>query len=555
MSVEDADILQDIIEKADSWPVWSADRAGGVTTGTYAQAGMYGQSLRDIAFWVALRESDRKAIKSLAGWPQDRDLHLDPLAERVGEAFSDLLYSEDPEFFSPSKNDQEKLKEAIEANYLPEQLRRWSDQSVTEGEIWWRGYVDLDQSEWPILDAHSRLDVIPLFYGRKIPAVAFISEILSQNIHFEKEIIIKIWRHIEIQTEGHVRNLLYEGTLGTLGAKRPIGDDPLGETEGLPEEWDHGCEMMFAGRVPNRIGRDYRLGVSQLQGVKDLIMDLNESRAIMAENARNTAKARMVVSADQLDEFGQFDAGKDIVVKETLDESLDDKKQGVFTVLEYTFQAKELLIHINELVNTILTRCGLAEQFVQGGKGGEGQAFTGTALRTRLIPTQLAASGKGKFWDREVPKMLKSIALMADLPQESGGCGKTFKDTKGKFIQKRGNVLPQDENEETTRTVMGVQGEVISMYTAVRELHPSWSDEEVKAEVARIKKDHEVELPTHDPNEPAGGNKGVADAKPVAGTKTSDLRDAAGSRQATRKGTKGESPGKRPPVNASGGPK
>src|SRR5438105_9275472 len=278
MGVADADILQEIIEKASSWPVWSADRIGGVSTGTYAQGGQYGQSLRDIALWVALRESDRKALYTLVKWPRDRELRLDPLPERIGEAYSDLLYSEDPEFFAPNKADQKKLEEAAASNFLPEQLRRWVDQCTTEGEVWWRVYVDKDQSEWPIVDAHSRLDVVPLFYGRKIPAIAFISDILSQQIHFEKQVQIKIWRLIEIQTEGYVRNLLYEGSVGTLGMPRPLGSDPFKETEGLPEEWDHGLEMMLAGRIPNKLGRDWRLGMSQLQGVKDLIMDLNESR-------------------------------------------------------------------------------------------------------------------------------------------------------------------------------------------------------------------------------------------------------------------------------------
>jgi hypothetical protein len=557
MGIEDADTLQEMIEKADSWPVWSADRAGGVTTGTYAQAGMYGQSLRDIAFWVALRESDRKAIRSLMGWPEDRPLRIDPLPERVGEAFSDLLYSEDPEFTAPNDGDQKKLDEAVEANYLPEQLRRWSDQSVTEGEVWWRTYVDLDQSEWPIIEAHSRLDVIPLFYGRRIKAIGFISDILSQEIHFEKQLIIKIWRQIEIQTEGYVRNLLYEGTVGALGGLRPLGSDPLGETAGLPEEWDHGLEMMLAGRVPNKLGRDFRLGISQLQGVKDLIMDLNESRTIMAENARNTAKARMVVSADQLDEMGQFDAGKDVVIKPPVDDSLEEGQQkGTFAVLEYTFQAQQLLAHINDLTTTILTRCGLAEQFVQGGRGGEGQAFTGTALRTRLIPTTLAAAGKGKFWDKEVPKMLKALACVANLPTEEGGCGQSFGDPEGKFVQKRGNVLPQDENEETQRHVMAVQGEVESIDNAVREMHPEWTEEEVEDEVKQIKKDHEVAAVVHDPNQPPGGPEGVADAPPKPGTQTADLRDAAGTRQpGTKSGTKGQSPGKTPAVNTSGGSK
>jgi hypothetical protein len=553
MSKEDADILQEILERSDSWPVWSADGVGGMTTSTFAQAGNYGESLRDIATWVALRESDKKALKRMLNWDTDRQYRIDPLPERIGEAFSDLLFSEDPVFTAPKADDQKKLDEMVSENYLPEQLRRWCDQAVTEGEIWWRVYVDRDQSEWPILEAHSRLDVIPLFYGRKIKAIAFVSDILSQQVKLENSVEMQVWRHLEIQSVGYVRNLLFKGSVNELGKLEPLGSDPYHETEGIPEEWDHGIDTMFAGRVVNRLGRDWRLGISQLKGVKDLIFDLNESRTIMAENARNTAKAKMIVSADQLDENGQYDPGKDVIIAESVNEALDDKKE-THVVLEYTFQAKELMVHIDELVQTILARCGLAEQFVQTTKGGGGQAYTGTALRTRLIPTTLASSGKGKFWDRAVPEMLGAMAQAANLPIEAGGCGQSFAEADGKFKQKRGNILPEDENEATQRVVMGVQGEVTSIHTGVRELHPEWTDDEVDEEVERIEEDHAVPLPVHDPNEPPGANKGVADAQPRPGTQTADLRDAVGTRQpGTKSGTKGQSPGKQPPVVTAGG--
>lgn len=562
MSREDADTIQNIIEQASSWPVWAASRIGGVSTGTYAQAGQYGTSLRDIALWVALRESDRGAIRELIGWRRDREYRVDPVAERVAEAYADLLYSEEPEFFAPNAEDQEKLDESVDSNFLTEQLRRWVDLSVTEGEVWWRVFVDLDMSSSPIVEAHSRLDVIPLFFGRKLKGAGFVSNILTQTVQFEKQLTVVVWRHIEIQTEGYVRHLLYKGTVGTLGRQEEIGSDPFKETEGLPNEWDHGKECMFAGRIPNKLGRDYRLGVSQLNGSKDLILDLNEARSIMAENARNTAKARMIVSADMIDEFGEFDAGKDVYIKETLDETID-AKQSVSTVLEYKFQAEELMVHIHDLEATIFARCGLAEQFVQTTKGGGGQAYTGTALRTRLIPTTLAASGKAKFWDRGVPEMLKAMALAASIPKEQGGCGQTWTEPDGVFTQKRGTILPSDPNEETQRHVMAVQGEIESIEQAVRESHPEWEDAEIMKEVEKIKEEHagvihysgKLEGGGGDPNEPPGG-QATADTPPVAGTQSASLRDTTKPRQpGTRRGVDGQSPGKQSPVVTAGGAK
>src|SRR5436853_2200639 len=101
MGVEEADQLEAIITNARSWPIWGANAVGmvpGQDVNVYARAGMYGESLRDIATWVALREADRDKIKHLISWPNDREYRFDPLPQRICGAYSDLLYGEDPDF-------------------------------------------------------------------------------------------------------------------------------------------------------------------------------------------------------------------------------------------------------------------------------------------------------------------------------------------------------------------------------------------------------------------------------------------------------------------------
>jgi hypothetical protein len=347
-----------------------------------------------------------------------------------------------------------------------------------------------------------------------------------------------------------VRHSLYEGTNSGLGNKVPLNNRP--ETEPLPEEWDHGLDIMLAGRIPNKLGRDYRLGVSEYQGVRDLLLDLNEAHSIMAENARNTAKARMVVPASAIDEDGHFDAGKDVVVAESLDESLEGKdKTGPYAVLEYNFQATPLLTYMDNLINTILSRVGLAEQFVQGTKSSsQGQAFTGTALRTRLIPTTLAAAGKARYWDDGAPKMVLAMQLASSLPVEKGGTGQTWAKPDEEPSMKRSSVLPEDQNEETQRHVMGVQGEIESIQHAVEQLHPDWSKDDVKEEVDRIREDRQgpalgdggKDLP---PNPEGGPGSAVPGPGEIGGSEQPGVTPP----------VDGQTPGKTPPTVKAGGPK
>lgn len=549
VGIVEADALQNIIENAKAWPVWGSDLAGGLpafSPNVYARAGMYDQSLRDIATWVALRESDRQALRRIIQWPNDREYRVDPLPSRIAGAYSDLLFGEDPDFTAASASDQDNMDEMVEANDLPSELRRWCEYSISEGEVWWRCWVDKDMSDWPIVDISSRLDAIPMYLGRRIAAVAFVEDLFTQAVTLEDQPMLEIWRHIEIQTDGLVRHLLYKGDTSSLGNPVPLAERP--ETAGLPEQWDHGLDVMLSGRIPNKLGRDFRLGVSEYQGVKDLLFDLNEAHSIMAENARNTAKARMVVPASAIDEDGNFDAGKDVVVAESLDESLEGRdKTGPYAVLEYQFQATPLLTYMDNLINTVLTRVGLAEQFVQGSKGGsQGQAFTGTALRTRLIPTTLAAAGKARFYDDGVPKMLLAMQQVSNLPVERGGTGQSWSKPTEKPEMKRSSVLPEDQNEETQRHVMAVQGEVESIETAVDAMHDDWSDEDKKAEVERIKKDREVAAPSPgDPNLPNKVPGGPNSKVPTPGDLTPEQPGAA-------RGPDGQSPAGSPEVKAGG---
>ena len=490
MSREDANFVEDLITKQQTLTskheMWVQDQ---------------------VRIWTALRESDNDTLKSHKHWPAAREYINDPLPERIADAFADFLFGEDPRFLTQTDedaprtdeadeeeaeteprseeegiaDDQDRLEELVNANNLPSELREAVKTLSSEGEVWWRIYKDTLQSDYPVIEWHSRAHVRPVFRGRKLVAAAFVSDLHVETLNDQTT----TWKYVEIQTDGYVRNLLFKGSNGQLGNSIPLKERP--ETADLPDEWAHGLGML-AGRIVNRLGRDKRYGVSDYKGVKELLFSLNEATTIGHENARLTLKKRIAVPRESLDVDGKFDAGEDVLVS---DGGLDDDMgsnagSGKFTVLEYSFDAQALISYKNDVSNTILTRVGLARQFTDPNAPGDGQAASGTALRVRLIPTTLAAKGKARSVDDELPTVVMLAQQLDALPTEHGGFGRQWQQAAEPPVIERGDPIPVDRTEETARHSQAVTSELESRFTAIQELHPDWDTDKVNDELARI---------------------------------------------------------------------
>jgi hypothetical protein len=418
----------------------------------------------------------------------------------------------DPEENSQEvETDQDRLDMLVDVNELPAELHQAEMICSSEGEVWWRIYVDPGQSDYPILEWHSRAQVRPLFRGRKLIAAAF-----SEEIHRERiEDQWTVYRYVEIQAEGYTRNLLYKGTMTALGASIPLETMP--QTQWLQEEWTHNLGML-CGRVYNKLGRDRRVGRSDYHNIVPLLFSLNEATTVGHENMRLTAKKRVAVPREAISQDGTFDAGEDVIV---MDEPLDDTLgqqtgNGRFAVLEYSFDAGALIEHKLDQIATILSRVGIVVDMAgMGGRsGGLGEAaLSGTALRMRLIPTTLAANGKARPWDATLPNVVVRLQQVDALPVEQGGCGHDWQQPNEPPSIERGQPLPSDETEETNRHVSAVGGEIESRLSAIRDIHKDWTEEQVQEELDQIQRESHMFAPAGKPPpgvavSPFGGNPG-----------------------------------------------
>lgn len=428
-----------------------------------------------IEVFSAIRESDAAKLKP-TWWDTEYENNtgyvIDPLGERIPGVWADMLFGEEPEFEPGIKGDKQQLEDLVDNNDLPEALPWAEELRSSEGEVWNRLVVTPElesvQIEW-----HSRLNVIPLFIGRKIVAGAIFS-VLETDKDTKKSIV-----YIEYHTEGTVINRLYEHMEG--GGLKPLDMSTRLETENLRPEWNHGLPMLL-DRIPNKLGRDWRCGTSDLKGVAGLLLALNEATNIGQENARLTAKQRAVIPERYLDLKGRLPKGAEILVATGVDQD-PDKIKNDFALIEWEFDADAIIKYKADLCDIILTRARVAPQLV--GRHTE-TAQTGPALRARLVDTILAANRKGKGWDDKLPERLVLAARLESLSVRQGGLGKPWTNPDKEPVFKRRNPLPEDEESRSRRVVTEVNAKVKAKKTAISELNPTWGPDRIDDEMSLL---------------------------------------------------------------------
>jgi len=455
----------------------------------------------------AFYESDERIIKTIANWhdrsrtlfvgDSPRQYIIDPLAARIAEGYADFLFGDDIEVdvngpdgidvseltASDSTQDDVWLANIVEENQLDSELWAAEARCVSEGEVWWHLFVDRDASDVPVLEWISRMNVVPLYRGKRLVAAA-----LVQHIGTEGDGNTERWyRLAQVHSDGHVINALFMGGRDKLGTQVPLTAQEITAT--YMEEWNHGLPML-AGRVKNGFTASGNLGFSEYDRIEGLLLELNEARTIGAENARLTAKKRLFANASMMstDETGlpSFPTGDDVIITDPGGGVLGGgSDKPPVTAVEYSFDAAPLIAHTQEVERTILSRVGLVPQFIGTDVTG-GSSDSGTAIRLRFMPTVNAAKGKAREWDTNLPKILQLAMLVDQLPEINGGFGRPYLYAGFAPSVERGSVLPEDEGEEIRNLALSVSSEIMSRESAVRCLHDDWTDQQVEDEVARI---------------------------------------------------------------------
>lgn len=450
----------------------------------------------ELDLWIAMRESDDEAIRRIIGWNKDRNYFVDNLPEKISIAFADFLWGEEatiePAGEKKDNPSKDLLDSIIDENMLSDELHHAEQIKSSEGEVWWRIYRDDAQSPHPIIDWHSRTEVVPMYRGRRLLAVAFVDVIEETHADGEHQ-NYECWRRLEVYGPDVVINALYRSSTHTeLGTRMELTDHV--DTMGMLEEWRHGRGML-AGRIVNRRGKDHTLGRSDYHGIKHFLLELNKTHTVDAENFALAGKKRAVMPRKYAKKDGTMDEGEEIFYTETADEMEED---NTFRILQYEYNPNAAQTKLDQLEGRALTRVGLSRQFVDP-NATEGLAASGTALRVRLMPTALAARGKARAWDASLPEILMKAQQVDALPENLNGFGRQWSDPNEPPSIERGSILPEDEQEKLDYHIAAVGADLESIQTAIEELHPDWDDDRVKEEVKRILRENAAAAGFTDP--------------------------------------------------------
>lgn len=466
----------------------------------------------------ALRSSDEQKLRP-TGWGEGhdgraRDYIIDPLGERIPYVWADLLFSEDPVISPVAKGDADKMDDMLNANMLSSELHRAEWVCSSEGEVWYRIHPD-ELMNHASIEFHSRYTVVPLWAGKNIGAVAFVSEMGD----YGKD----VYRYVEIHGHGIIRRLLYKGREDNqkLGTEVPL--DTIDETKDWSREDEHKLPIL-AGRVLNKVGRYGRkFGISDYEGVGDLLLALNEITTIGQENARLTAKQRAIIPQRFLTMFGNLPRSSEILIATDVDQDPDKIKNDV-AMIEFEFDAAALIAYTEHITDRVLTRARVAPQLV--GRHTEG-AQTGPALKARLVDSELAAAGKGKFWDDEGPIFLQKMILVEQEYHEIGWAKLKGKNKDKLPSFKRSNALPEDPEARSRRLAVAVNADFLSRKTAIQLDHPEWDEDRVQEEMDQIEKESQMGVVTapdrsrssiDESNLPPGGKPGDKQTAPSPAT-------------------------------------
>lgn len=386
-----------------------------------------------------------------------------PVVREIAAFSADLMFSEQANITHEEATLQEALDLILEANGFAPFLQDTSQMIAVEG----RGALRIQwDDDLPLATPVPVIDHIP--EDRLIWEMKYKRFVVAGTVVIERtdERDRNVYRLMERHERGKVTRRLYRGSGSILGREVPLTS--FEEFAKLEKEEDTGVDALTLVRWDNVPG-----GRSDIVGMDTLLDRINE------EYSRGTLKSRRsnpITFADRTlaDEAGRIDMdGIQLTGGGTLLD-VDGSKQLVQTV-QPDVRAEAQILWIDYLLDSGLLFMGYSK--ASYGRDEGGSADSGKALKLRQARTLLKRAGKERMAREAIQTALSvAIAMLVGSP--------SVQDLKPKVELADG--LPTDTQEVSQEVATAMGAGAMSVETAVRTLHPDWTDDEVLEEVAKI---------------------------------------------------------------------
>jgi A118 family predicted phage portal protein len=408
-------------------------------------------------------------------------LHV-PLAGDMASVNAALLFGEQPRFAvaeaheqnapADAKRAEERLAEILREGNIDGRLTEAADACAALGGVLLKVDWDKALAPLPLLTIVQPDMALPEFrYGRLVACT------LWRLVDCDG---VTYLRHLERHEPGRIEHGLYRGTADNLGARVPL--EQSAETATLQDVVTLPDKAMMAVRYipntrPNRRFRGSALGQSDYSGAEGLMDALDETWTSWMRDIR-LGKSRILVPEEFLSRSaqGRFEFDVDAEVFTPLDIA-PGTDQGI-TENQFELRVTEHEQTSKALVAAIVGNAGYAPQTF--GLDIEGQAESGTALRVRERKTLQTQQRKRRYWESPLADL--GLVLLAIDRMVFERSTPVFRPR----VQMADSLTPDEQETATTIELLNRAG-AVSTEIKVTMMHPDWEQEQVDAEVQRIR--------------------------------------------------------------------
>lgn len=416
----------------------------------------------------------------------DRRVHV-PLAGDIAQTGADLLFGEDVTFELPEGADTgtlDRLTELVEAGQLGARLLEAADVAGGLGGVFLRPTWDPLHSDDPILHAIAPNRAVPEFAWGNLAAVTFWRVLPSDNP-------AQVWRHLERHEPGLILHGLFVGDDKHLGVRRPLDAHP--QTKGMDDEINLqavlGVKALLPAYVPNvrpnRRHLDMPIGRPDTQGAETLLDSLDRTWSSWMRDI-DLGKARLIVPDEFLDRGGRgegaaFDPDREVFSPLNMDPA--HATNAGITPVEFAIRTTEHAETAEKLIAQVIASAGYSPQTF--GIAGAADTVTATEVRAREGASLRTTARKQRYWS---PGVAHVAEMMLAIDRAIFRRPVTALRPRVIFAE----LAQEDPYRQAETLNLLAQARAASIETRVRLARPEWSQEEVDAEVAKIKADEGV---------------------------------------------------------------
>lgn len=420
---------------------------------------------------------------------RQEDLVPYPSAKVACRTLAAFLFGETPELRHEDEDISAALSAMSDAQSLPSRLLEGAVTQAAQGEVYLRPGWDADLSPWAILSTIPGRQVIPTF---RFGMLADAAVVTTWEPSSKGEAVY--WRLIEQHDRGTIRYALFRGTADRLGRQTDLNDTRgpnaaaklmdgtrAGTETDLDRVVDTQVDELLLVHVP--LGRDSESphGVSLLDGVEALILGMHRLYSQEQHDAE-LARRRIAVAESYLPKDS---SGRPVFDRKTDLFALSEDAMGAVggdnrPVHPIEFRDDNVMRErIAGRFRDFLIAVGIAPDTLDAQEAGG--AISGTSRRLAQAMTIQTASAAGRYWQDALARAL-ALGLMVSDRHLGADVGEL-------------DALPSvsladgllDDPAELARILTDLDtAEAISTLEKVRRLHPTWTPDEVEAEVERI---------------------------------------------------------------------